>query len=981
MRIQTLIIILSLTLIAIVVPTPANGQSVTQPVQGLQLTIADETTPNQPTSLALRITSTTQTLGVLEQSSNLITWIPILTNTFRPVPSLFPIPHSLLGNHGYYRVRVVPAAPVGEEKGATLGPLGGRITLTDGAEVVVPSGHIQGEEEFVLRKRDIVIENSSIIQNEVQTVYDIELPGEIGDITITLTLPIEKESADDGAATDVVILAYDEVQSVWQPVMVAAEDGDHEINTHPIIIDQTKHLVTLSFTISAPSSALSRAGVKAINKKTLMFKKEQTTTEAQFTDVENMKVLNVFKQKTVKTLNGGIVTKTVLTYYPTNHSFPFKATSELGLDRHFVFDVTSDHSPEEYFRWEGSKSTTRPADVNDKGNQRRTRSLNEITHIVVHDYGPLSSTSKALRNILRKQQANYAPYYVDTAGNIFQVAPLEREVWHSLSNNRNTVGIEMEPLRDEPLKPGERRFAQATLDATAKLTSALIRRLHLPFDPEIELLVRQAAPEPKDRFYNRGTPIKANDTFVVLLPYAARHTTIVGHLEIQKNKPDPSSFNWTNFIGAVSSFLSGDAYPASLIDCSSTSGFTSSQLAGGNVSFTTIKGLDLGKISLGKMKEDDALIHVAPGKEREVALPVKAAKVYVSENAVLKVNVGPGENYLDTGSFYLSKGAKLVLRAATANSKVFIRSERILQIDGMIDGRGFVSAGTNYPVSLILQTGATDFVRIPSIISRGGNSRDISVAGGDGGAVTIMGSDAILDATALFGGVMNGGQVSTTTPYHQREIGDFFGYGGTSFRPTPSAWSPPGIITSGGSGAGGDSIAVGDTNTTRMQGGNGGKISIQMGTNVFNGPFYLISGAIPPTSGICETIRINYSSASLLDVVVPSGGNGGRGRISFGNLNGGNGGNGGNAGQIDIAGTLPLSLLTETSFFQLLDGRIRQQGKFFSFSRPVSGKVLVLSAVGGSGGPLGGDTTTGSPGSDGKTGLSASITVGGKKLQ
>jgi len=934
------------------------------------------------------VTALTESTGIIEVSADLKIWTPVSTNAIGHQSTYYLDPQSGLFPQKYYRVRAEINQLEVLESLALIGMNGGTITLSDHAEITVPAGALTEAVEFIFRRKIVSASEADSMIHEGEAVYELEMPDIEFKAPLHVTVPVEAPKPFPEEGTDVLVLVQKEEGGPWAVALSVEPDSEEADASQPFPINGETFTVSAAFAIGDGRAGASTASTSAKSSKKVKLTAPQTRSRIEQANAATRFLI------TEKISKRGI-----------NHISTFifgldqKLKTEENLDV-FRFLVTDDHSSDDfkYGAW-----STRPR------NPRNPRKGTDVTHIMVHDLGnvedPIGSnkfrnatTLESLRNVLQKTRVEYAHYYIDPEGTIYQLAdPDTQSAPHALCNNETAVGIEMEPTN---VNGG---IAQPILNSAARLTAYLVKRLGLPFDPDIEMKVRELSPETenkvKERFFATGEKFECKDKhgnvldITTRLPNNARHVSIVGHGELQSNRSDPRIFDWKYFISQVSlrlyPTLSNDfVAPGPLIDCSAASSLAEGEMDGGSVVFETVENLNLGPFPGPTLLTDD-VINIPPGVTGTM-LGGKFKKVYIGEGAMVTwLLVGGSE--LDCGSFYLGRGA--VLRLASSGGLVStearIRSERSIQIDGLIDGSGEqTDSFTYHPVSLKIQTGAGVMFRVPSIITRGANSRSVTVPGGQGGPVTVAGNHS-LGKLMLFG---RGSQVPAEKfpiTYGQRVKPDYFGYGGNSFIAFPGELMSPGIITSGGGGAGGISSPA--------PGGNGGNITLIGGGSVFglseaiqfvSGTGYSAGVAISRTLSPIELLVIDYAAFDLDTEVIPAGGNGGRGSISFGNVAGGNGGNGGNAGDIRILcdpenGPFPSPYRQDK--VTLLNGGVGRNPSLTT--RPVhvlrrnDSETIRISAIGGSGGPRGGDSISGSPGRNGAKGKDGQIFIFGENIQ
>lgn len=847
-------------------------------------------------------------------------------------------------------------AIVEEETLASIGTAGGTMALGDGSQLRIPSGALSETVQITMRRE--ILQDS---EGRSDMIYHFEPSGLVFSSPATLILPVSPAAVFE----EVAVLTRQTPQNAWvfaQAVTQTREDEDGHHFEDPFPINSENN------TIEAAISHFS--DVKVVD----------LTTKLEPLDLDK-KVLAII-QREKKT--GKI-----------HNQWPFKK-EKLGPLDVYRFLFTEDHKKDviicgqvgqTFPKFQGNSIT--------RYDKIQEREPTKVTHIILHDFGINADAHQVLRQVLLLANPDnplpinkdtgktepipgYAHFWIATDGTIFQTVELNGMARHTNPDSKNndmTVGIEMAP--DPKNKNGG--FTEKTMHSVAILSDYLIRELHLPFDPEIEKLSRMAQKK------NRFIPLAVPPAKYAKLPNAARHVIFIGHDEIQENRDDPRLFNWEGFIDRVAAISFPPIPPnpinffGPLVDCSEQNLGSGNDMHGGAVHFES-KNFVANSGSIPATKDFFVIakgIGELKGGEYN--------KVYIGENAIVNWNISDGD-ILKCGSFYLGRGAILRLNSESRASAT-ISSERILQIDGLIDASGrddVASIGTRTAVNLTLETGAGEFFRVPSIISRGANSADINVPGGMGGEVKIINSYS--GSKLMIFGNNDASQTAAFKPsYVQRSKSDYFAYGGNSFTVLEGRSNAAGIITSGGAGCGGPAPL-----TPGGNGGNGGDISINGGTSAkirFSEVTDFVSGAGADNvdESPIEVLSMKYQNLGL-GYNLPSGGNGGRGKFSFGNARGGNGGNGGRAGDITINGVLENEFsVTHYVGVHLLSGgggrNPLQIERYIYVVSDALGEAVRVSAIGGSGGPRGGDSITGNPGIDGKKGTDGEISFPGLSIQ
>lgn len=943
-------------------------------------------------SIQVRARSANSEFGVLQWSTNLLDWLPIATNALSVDGTLFEWPVSAPEGHHLFRIQQAtrPASEIViEEVSVTMDTTGGSLFLADGTSVEIPSESVTMPGlvtvSRVIRRDDPELATETGRQ---PVIYQLRIPSSIRGGSIRVGFPEDpQESLDPDFSPALLIL--DPATRAWSPIQRSAEDGDHETLTNPVSIDLDGRRVAFLLQLASPDDANSEPT-------------DGVAKSAGYSSVE-LRLVKVVRgsRRIVDVVDEGVVvtkslewsaTETVVdpvtnseSLHTLKFSIPFHRDDSLGLENHYSFDVTQDQASSFDLIWFG-KQSMRPR--NSTGTRRRDSIGNGVFHVILHDYGNPLKTVEALRNICFKVQSNFAHFYVGADGVVFQLGPLNGILPHAYGNNESSVGIEMEPLAITADTP--ERFSAATVDATARLTASLLDRFHLPFDPEVEILARLLHSDPRERFFNSGSKkvgsVDGASFTYVKLPEATRDLSVVGHNEIQGNKQDPKDLNWYRMIDLIGKARypagQGEIAGVPLIDTSAAGRPLSMNRNGGNVLLQSAIAWDGGGLVPAVSKV------VPPGGVENLTNGQSFSKVRIGAGARVIWSINSATATLRCRSLLIERGAVLRIASTLPGSVATIECERFVQIDGQIDASGDDALiPANFPVGVTLRSAANRFLRVPAVLTRGGNSSSPMDPGGAGGGVFVSAGDDRVNVLWGLGGHI---PFPTTAVFPLRTRQDYFGFGGNSFSTLPASSRWLGVVTSGGSGPGGlngpDSPGGSEGD---MRGGDGGVIVFNGGTNVVLRPFRLSSGASDPSDGVLERVSIKYVTGEVISV--PGGGNGGRGRISFGNVIGGNGGRGSNAGDIQVMSPLiemrilptasqpggviqasPVSLLpsASTRFDLLAPRRVfaatnYHLGGFDSTS-------LVVSAAAGSGGPKGGDKQTGN-GLDGPVGTNGLV--------
>jgi hypothetical protein len=229
----------------------------------------------------------------------------------------------------------------------------------------------------------------------------------------------------------------------------------------------------------------------------------------------------------------------------------------------------------------------------------------------------------------------------------------------------------------------------------------------------------------------------------------------MGHGEIQETRFDPRLLSWNDFVDRVASYayphVSSGTFYGPLVDCSAVPFGTGRDIDGGNVSYIASPNLNL-----NLTQDQDAAV---PNGTVGTIASGNYKHVYVGDGSTATWTVTDGAS-ISCGSFYLGRGGVLAI-VGPSHAAVSINVQRILQIDGAILASGS-SDGKSKPLELTLQTGCSDFPRVPSIVSRGGNGG----SGGDAGAIVFRGDEQRhLSVTQDQVDVLDGGQYSARPLY------------------------------------------------------------------------------------------------------------------------------------------------------------------------------------------------------------------------
>ncbi len=911
------------------------------------------------------VSSSASSTGVVEISPDLRAWSPVSTNAMGVAGFQYSDVQSSLQPSRFYRVRIVESGSGTAESQATIGTQGGTVTLPDKARVAIPEGAFAGDTTVVLRSITVSGEEADPVVGAGESVYELEFSGASPTTPITFTLPVS-DLTDMPDPTEALVLFQREPNGSWESGGVPVDDPENDGEELDLLpFDELTGTVDVRLVPDSPTG-VGLAGVMPKKRVRVKLLRTETTLESSSDGSTVYLYVRAVKRVEDPVSKAVSIVKTVLNQIPFRLDADLKTKHGVSV---FKFLLTESHSETDLV-FNGKASTWAKRTI-------AARKTSQVSHVVLHDFGNVGSGTKlkrltsplALRNVVINNFDKFAPFYISAEGWIFQLTGLETLVAHASRNNTPTVGIEMEPLT---LDGG---FSPEVMRSAVGLTAYLLRELRLPFDPDVEKLERDRTVVPTTlRERGEKTYVPAGGTkYITSLPKNARHVSIVGHGEIQSDRTDPRQFKWGEFLNAVADLMarSDVSGPGALVDCSGPNGSTAAETAGGDVTYVIDP-------SFYQATVPDAVFPPSTDPGSTTLAGGKYSKIYIASGKTVTWDAGAG-NTLECGSFYLGRGATLRLLGASGGEST-ISAYRALQIHGKIDAaRADATAAGSKPLNVTLLSGSGELLRIPSIVTKGGNSLDPTIPGGQGGHVLIMNNAADSKVVLL-------GRDSYASPdvfpiqYRQRAKADFRGFGGNSFTVDAGRLSWSGIVTSGGSAAGAfDTIAAG---------GNGGTIDLALGNGVirFSEPFQLVSGAgaSSTSQSSLELLRVNYQNSLFGPAALPAGGNGGRGRISFGNLRGGDGGNGGNAGEINVSTIKGAGSWTSRRInVALIGGRASPilNRSIFAFSDSLGDEILRVSAIGGSGGPKGGDSASSFPGFDGDKGKDAKITISGTVFQ
>jgi hypothetical protein len=911
------------------------------------------------------VSSSASSTGVVEVSSDLRAWSSVSTNAMGAAGFQYSDVQSSLQPSRFYRVRIVPSAGGTVESQATIGPQGGTVTLPDKARVGIPEGAFAGDTTVVFRSITVSGEEADPVVGAGESVYELEFSGASPITPITFTLPVS-DLTDMPDPTETLVLFQREPNGSWEsggvPVDDPEDDGE-ELDLLPF--NELAGTVDVRLVPASPTG-VGLAGVAPKKRVRVKLLRTETTLEPSSDGSTVYLYMRQVKRVEDPVSKKVSVVKTVLNQIPFRLDADLKAKHGISV---FKFLLTESHSETDLV-FNGKASIWPKRTI-------AARKTSQVSHVVLHDFGNVGTKTKperltapkAVRNVVINKYPSFAQYYISSEGLVFQLTSLETLVAHARWNYTNTVGIEMEPLTLDG------SFSPEVMRSAVGLTAYLLQELQLPFDPDVEKLERDRTVVTKT-LRERGEktyPKAGSDMYITSLPKNARHVSVVGHGEIQSDREDPRQFKWAEFLNAVADLMARSDVPGpgAMVDCSGPNGSTATETAGGDVTYVMDP-------SFYQATVPDAVFPPSTDPASTTLAGGKYSKIYIASGKTVTWDTDAG-NTLECGSFYLGRGATLRL-VGTTGGEATISAYRALQINGKIDAaRADATAVGSKPLNLTLLSGSGELLRIPSIITRGGNSFDPAIPGGQGGNVLIMNNYADSKVVLL-------GRDSLASPdafpiqYRQRTKADFRGFGGNSFSVDAGRLFWSGIVTSGGSAAGAvDTIAAG---------GNGGTIDLALGSGVirFTEPFQLVSGAGASSTAQSplELLRINYQNSLFGPAALPAGGNGGRGRISFGNLRGGDGGNGGNAGEINVSIIKGAGSWTSRRInVALIGGRASPivNRSIFALTDSLGNEILRVSAIGGSGGPKGGDSASSFPGFDGDKGKDAKITISGTVFQ
>lgn len=822
---------------------------------------------------------------------------------------------------------------------------GGELSLPSGERLEVPAGALAGPVTICMTRRAATTSEADLLVEEGEALYELEPSG------LTFLTPAAIELPITPGDTEAAVYLRDDEISDWEPAVESPdpllEPGEDDEHSDPFEIVQGGAFVRAEVEHFSQATGVSFCGTSFVQ------------------DGPNRRLLRVQKRKKDGTC-------------ATVFQWPFERRvldASTGLEA-WEFLITQDsNDPATIYPlaktgvWPQFGSTP-------KCSAPGARSSSQISHVVLHDYAVVASSAAVLRNVLKRVQCTYSEYWVDADGSIYRlIDESQNRAVHALGNNTTTVGIEIYPDdKDEGITFAGDGSSDPRVVAVAQLSAWLIREHHLPFDASLEQFAHgpanPACPATGDACAGAGchrflcedadlVKTSTKGTQYVPLPDAARYVSIVGHGEIQGNREDPRGWPWAVFIDLVHNELYSAAptLRGSMIDTAAQDRATQDERDGASIQFDFVDGLDLGALPTTDFVVDSLGSGVLAGGTYR--------KIHIGENASVLWQASSGS--IRCQSIVLERDAVLRIASTSSGSAVTIEAERSVQLDGRILATGRDvnefedDVATDYrPVRITIRSGASRIARLPSMHTRGANSVESELPGGDGGVVVVnAASDTLL---ILLGGAPH--TRGALPDFHQREKGDFVGYGGNSFSVLPGTLDWPGIVTSGGSGCGHDFVQ-----TTPEPGGNGGNIVLNLETTVrFEEPVQLTAGAgnwFPQNSAI-EVLEIDYQNV-LCDEMFPSGGNGGRGRITFGTAPGGNGGPGGLSGELFISGTSdPVLSTVLNQTVNVLDGGcgncpgLSGQG-VFRLRDGSNQEWIRASAIGGSGGPRGGDSALAAP--------------------